>query len=31
MNEYYRNLPLEEYEAILANREYWDDISFEWE
>lgn len=31
MNEYYRNLPLEEYERILANREYWDDISYEWE
>lgn len=31
MNEYYRNLPLEEYEGILANREYWDDISCEWE
>lgn len=31
MNEYYRNLPLEEYEAILANREYWDDFSCEWE
>lgn len=31
MNEYYRNLPLEEYEGILANREYWDDISYEWE
>lgn len=30
MNEYYRNLPLEEYEAILANREYWDDFSCEW-
>ena len=30
MNEYYRNLPLEEYEGILANREYWDDISYEW-
>ncbi len=31
MNEYYRNLPLKEYEGILANREYWDDISYEWE
>ena len=31
MNEYYRNLPLDEYEGILANREYWDDISYEWE
>lgn len=30
MNEYYRNLPLEEYEAILANREYWDDFACEW-
>ena len=31
MDEYYRNLPLEEYEGILANREYWDDFSCEWE
>lgn len=30
-NEYYRNLPLEEYEGILANHEYWDDIPYEWE
>lgn len=30
-NKYYRNLTLEEYEGILANREYWDDISCEWE
>lgn len=31
MNEYYRNLPLEEYEGILANREYWDDFACEWQ
>ena len=31
MNEYYENISLEEYEGILANREYWDDISAEWE
>ena len=31
MNDYYGNVPLEEYEQILANREYWDNISGEWE
>lgn len=31
MNEYYGSVPLEEYEQILANREYWDNISGEWE
>lgn len=31
MNDYYGSLPLEEYEQILANREYWDNISGEWE
>ena len=31
MNNYYENVPLEEYEHILANREYWDYISCEWE
>ena len=31
MNNYYGSVPLEEYEQILANREYWDNISGEWE
>lgn len=31
MSNYYENVPLEEYEQILANREYWDNISCEWE
>jgi len=31
MNDYYGNVPLEEYEQILANREYWDNISGEWQ
>lgn len=31
MNNYYEDVQLEEYEQILANREYWDDISCEWE
>ena len=31
MNDYYGSVPLEEYEQILANREYWDNISGEWE
>lgn len=31
MNDYYGSLPLEEYEQILANREYWDNISGEWQ
>lgn len=31
MRDYYGNLPLDEYEQILANREYWDNISGEWE
>jgi len=31
MTNYYENVPLEEYEQILANREYWDNVSFEWE
>jgi len=31
MTNYYENVPLEEYEQILANREYWDNISCEWE
>ena len=30
MRDYYGNLPLDEYEQILANREYWDNISGEW-
>lgn len=30
MNDYYGSVPLEEYEQILANREYWDNISGEW-
>lgn len=31
MNDYYENVPLKEYEQILANREYWDCFSCEWE
>ena len=31
MNDYYRSVPLEEYKQILANREYWDNISGEWQ
>ena len=31
MNDYYGSVPLEEYEQILANRDYWDNISGEWE
>ena len=31
MNDYFESVSLEEYEGILANREYWDDISAEWE
>lgn len=31
MTNYYENVPLEEYEGILANREYWDNASCEWE
>ncbi len=31
MNDYYGSLPLEEYEQILANREYWNNISGEWQ
>ena len=31
MTNYYENLPLEEFEQILANREYWDSTSCEWE
>ena len=31
MNDYYRSVPLEEYEQILANRDYWDNISGEWQ
>ncbi len=31
MNDYYGSVPLEGYEQILANREYWDNISGEWE
>jgi len=31
MNDYYGSLPLEEYEQILANREYWDNIFGEWQ
>ena len=30
MNDYYGSVPLEEYEQILANREYWDDLGAEW-
>ena len=31
MNNYYEDVQLEEYEQILANREYWDNASYEWE
>ena len=31
MTNYYENISLEEYEKILANREYWDNVSCEWE
>ena len=31
MTNYYENVPLEEFEGILANREYWDNASYEWE
>ena len=31
MNNYYENVSLEEFEGILANREYWDYASYEWE
>ena len=31
MTNYYENVPLEEFEGILANREYWDNVSYEWE
>ena len=31
MNNFYGNVQLEEYEQILANREYWDNASYEWE
>ena len=31
MNDYYENVPLKEYEQILANREFWDNVSCEWE
>ena len=31
MTNYYENVPLEEFEGILANREYWDKVSYEWE
>lgn len=31
MTNYYENVPLEEFEGILANREYWDNVSCEWE
>ena len=31
MTNYYENVPLEEFEGILANREYWDNASCEWE
>ena len=31
MNDYYGSIPLEEYEQILANRDYWDNISGEWQ
>lgn len=30
MTNYYENVPLEEFEGILANREYWDNASYEW-
>ncbi len=31
MINYYENVPLEEFEQILANREFWDNASYEWE
>ena len=31
MTNYYENVPIEEFEQILANREYWDNASYEWE
>ena len=31
MTNYYENVPIEEFEGILANREYWDNVSCEWE
>ena len=31
MTNYYENVPLQEFEGILANREYWDNASYEWE
>ena len=31
MTNYYENVPLEEFKQILANREYWDNVSCEWE
>ena len=31
MTNYYETVPLEEFEQILANREYWDNVSYEWE
>ena len=31
MTNYYENVSLEEYEQILVNREYWDNVSCEWE
>ena len=31
MTNYYENVPLKEFEQILANREYWDNGSCEWE
>ena len=30
MTNYHENVPLEEFEGILANREYWDNASYEW-
>lgn len=30
MKDYYGDLPLDEYEQILASREFWDNISGEW-
>ena len=30
MDEYGRTVPIEEFEGILANREYWDNVSCEW-
>lgn len=31
MTNYYENVPLEKFKQILANREYWDNVSCEWE